>query len=83
MSAPVDVLAVMRDAELLGSLASATPETMQRLEQARAAVAELIEAASDLVEISAMALQLGVIPENANGPLPRTIAALARCGGAS
>jgi hypothetical protein len=41
----VDVLAVMRDAELLASVARAKPEVMQRLEEARAAVADLVEAA--------------------------------------
>lgn len=76
---PVDVLAVMRDAELLAAVARAKPEVMQRLEDARAAVAELVEA---IRERRAMSRAAG----KSTGPFAdsdaRLDAALARIGGA-
>ena len=59
-------------------------QSNKELRQARAAVAELIEAARELLAVSEMAAMLNVFPgnPNANGPLPRTRAALSRIGGA-
>ena len=79
----VDVLAVMDEAARHAD-GGASPVSGDTLRQARAAVAELIEAARELLAVSEMAAMLNVFPgnPNANGPLPRTRAALSRIGGA-
>jgi hypothetical protein len=50
--------------------------------EARAALAELIEAMRGLVEVSVIASMMDMLPPspNANGPLPRAIAILSRLG---
>ncbi len=88
----VDVLAVMdaaasRSQERAASIGGDSwihQQSADAMRQARAAVAELIEAARELLAVSEMAAMLNVFPgnPNANGPLPRTRAALSRIGGA-
>jgi len=68
MSAPVDVLAVLSD--LAADMGDTPGTTGHQIAQVRAAVAELIEAASD-IRINSGAIELG-----------RLAAALARAGGA-
>jgi hypothetical protein len=86
----IDVLKVLDDEitslpqvvslAMSGATISDIDEPVSRLKAARSAVAELIEATDELILISEMACGLGMfgggIPANADGPLPRAIAAL-------
>lgn len=77
----VDVLRIMRETVKFYR-DSNMHFSADELEQARVAVAELIEASRVLLQVSELAAMLDVLPApaHANGPIPRMQAILARIG---